>query len=139
MPPKPNIPLSDLENKVMEVVWGAGEVTADAVRVLLEGWRPLKDSTIRTVLRRLAEKGYVRHVTEGRTYVYSPTHPAPTVAAHAVRGIIDKLCNGSVEALLVGMVDHEVVSPEKLEQLAKRIAAKKKSSNQRRTRRIQGD
>ncbi|TWT99684.1 Penicillinase repressor [Botrimarina colliarenosi] len=139
MPAKPNTPLSDLENKVMEVVWGAGQVTADAVRVALEAWRPLKDSTIRTVLRRLAEKGYVRHVTEGRTYVYSPTQPAPTVAADAVRGIIDKLCNGSIEALLVGMVDQEVVSPEKLEQLAKRIAAKRKSSNQRRTRRNQGD
>lgn len=137
MASEPKTPLSDLENKVMTVVWSSGEATADAVRVALEPWRSLKDSTIRTVLRRLAEKGYVRHVTEGRTYLYSPTQPAPSVAADAVRGIIERFCNGSVEALLMGLVDREVVSPETLEKLAKRIAAEKKASSKRVQRRPQ--
>jgi hypothetical protein len=44
------------------------------------------------------------------------------VAAEAVRGIIERLCNGSVEDLLVGMVDREVVSPQRLQELAERIA-----------------
>lgn len=120
-----NKSLSELENKVMDVIWSHGTATADTVRLDLQPWRSLKDSTIRTVLRRLAEKGYVQHVTEGRTYVYSPTQAAPDVAADAVRGLVDKLCNGSIEALLLGMVDREVVSAKKLEQLAKRIASSK--------------
>ena len=117
--------LSDLENKVMSIVWKHGRVTAELVRTEFENSQPMKDSTVRTILRRLEEKGYVRHTTEGRTYHYSPTVASRNVAADAVRGIIERFCNGSVEDLLVGMVDREVVSSAKLQELAKRIAASK--------------
>jgi BlaI family penicillinase repressor len=123
MPCKLRPPLSDLENKVMGVVWEHGRVTADLVRTEFEASQPMKDSTVRTLLRRLEEKGYVRHATEGRTYVYFPTVASQDVAAEAVRGIVERFCNGSVEDLLVGMVDREVVSAAELRELAKRIAA----------------
>ncbi len=122
---KPKPALSDLENKVMGAVWEHGQVTAERVRTELEDDQPMKDSTVRTILRRLEEKGYVRHTTEGRTYVYWPTVQSQNVAADAVRTIIERFCNGSVEDLLVGMVDRQVVSPAKLQELAKRIAADK--------------
>ena len=127
--PKPA--LSELENSVMVVIWNRGEATADLVRTVLKPNQSLKDSTVRTILRRLEAKGYVQHKTEGRTYVYSPTVRPQNVAGDAVRGIVERLCNGSVEDLLVGMVDRNVVSPEKLQELAKRIAnAKSKTSRE---------
>ena len=89
-------PLSDLENTVMTVIWERGHATAEQVRMALEDAQPMKDSTARTILRRLEQKGYVRHEIEGRTYVYSPTVGSQSVAADAVRGIIDRFCNGSV-------------------------------------------
>ncbi len=125
MPRKQRPALSDLEHKVMGVVWGHGRVTADLVRTELEGSRPMKDSTVRTLLRRLEEKGYVRHTTEGRTYHYLPTVASQNVAADAVGRIIERFCEGSVEHLLVGMVDREVVSAAQLRELANRIAANK--------------
>ncbi|MEN6498193.1 MAG: BlaI/MecI/CopY family transcriptional regulator [Thermoguttaceae bacterium] len=125
MPRKQKPALSDLENKVMDIVWEHGRVTADRVRTELEENQSMKDSTVRTILRRLEEKGYVRHTTEGRTYLYSPTVASQSVAADAVRGIIERFCKGSVENLLVGLVDREVVSADKLQELAKRIAANK--------------
>jgi predicted transcriptional regulator len=125
MPRKQKPALSDLENKVMDIVWEHGQITADRVRTELEEHQSMKDSTVRTILRRLEEKGYVRHTTEGRTYLYSPTVASQSVAADAVRGIIERFCKGSVENLLVGMVDREVVSADKLQELAKRIAANK--------------
>ncbi len=128
MPRKPKPPLSPLESKVMDILWQRGQATADAVRTALvdtsEG-PTLKDSTVRTVLRRLEQKGYLHHRTEGRTYVYSPLEPSQSIAADAVRAVINRFCNGSVETLLVGMVDQQVVSPEKLAALAQRIAAEK--------------
>ena len=125
MPRRQKPALSGLENKVMRVVWKYGRATADLVRTELEGSQPLKDSTVRTILRRLEEKGYVHHTTEGRTYLYSPTVASQSVAADAVRGIIERFCKGSVENLLVGMVDREVVSAAELQELARRIAAHK--------------
>jgi BlaI family penicillinase repressor len=113
--------LGPLENAVMRVLWDCQRATADQVRTALAGSQPLKDSTVRTILRRLEQKGYVTHVTEGRTYVYLPRVESRNVATAAVRGIIDRFCDGSVEDLLVGMVDDEIVSPKKLRQLAERI------------------
>lgn len=118
--PKPA--LSELENSVMAVIWDRGQATADSVRTLLEPERTMKDSTVRTILRRLEGKGYVQHTSEGRTFIYSPIVASRNVAGDAVHGIVERLCNGSVEDLLVGMVDREVVSPEKLRELAERIA-----------------
>lgn len=124
-------PLSALESKVMQVVWDGETATAEQVRTELEKTQSIKDSTVRTILRRLEEKGYLQHTTEGRTYVYSPTVASRNVAVDAVRGIINRFCHGSVEDLLVGMVDDEIVSPEKLRQLAQRIAKAEASSGHR--------
>lgn len=122
MPRRERPSLSPLENAVMRVVWQRERATADEVRTALAATQPLKDSTVRTILRRLEQKGYATHTTAGRTYVYSPRVESRNVATAAVRGIIDKFCQGSVEDLLVGMVDDELVSPKKLRQLADRIA-----------------
>lgn len=123
-----NPPLSDLENKVMGVIWKRQDVTAEMVREELPADPPLKDSTVRTILRRLEEKGYVQHRSAGRAYVYSPKVASQSVAADAVRSIIERFCNGSVEALLMGLVDREVVSPEKLQQLALKIAEQEEAA-----------
>src|SRR5262245_52619414 len=96
--------LGELEQAVMQVVWERGPVTAEAVREHMMP-RKLKESTARTVLRRLQDKGYVTHTVDGRTHVFQATHARGQVAARAVRGIIDRFCNGSVEEVLVGMVD----------------------------------
>jgi predicted transcriptional regulator len=106
----------------MQVVWSKQRVIVDDVRAALARGRELKDSTVRTILRRLEDKGYVEHDVEGRTYVYRPRVEPQNVAAQQVRGIIDRLCRGSVENLLVGMVDDKLITPEKLCELADRIA-----------------
>ena len=122
MPRSKKPALSPLESTVMNVVWERQGATADDVRAQLAGTQPMKDSTVRTVLRRLEAKGYVRHTTRGRTYLWWPKVASRSVAADAVRGIVDRFCDGSVEDLLVGMVDDELLTPEKLSQLAKQIA-----------------
>ncbi len=127
----PKKPLSDLEEMVMSAVW-AGATTAEDVRASLASQHPMKDSTVRTVLRRLEEKGYLTHTVDGRTYLYQPVDPRRNVAAQAVGQIIDRFCNGSIEQLLVGMVDSEVVDSKELERLAKRIAAARKSRRKKR-------
>jgi predicted transcriptional regulator len=117
--------LSALEQLVMNFVWAHGSATAEACREGLAQRHPLKDSTIRTLLRRLEAKGFLRHEIDGRTYVYRPIDRPQAVAVRAVKQIIDKLCGGSVEELLVGMVDHEVLDRKQLQRLAEKIAVKK--------------
>jgi predicted transcriptional regulator len=115
--------LGELERSVLQLLWQHGTLSAERVREQLdEQDRPLKDSTVRTVLRRLEEKGYLTHVLENRTFLYSPAEPAPMVAGRAVKRILEWFCDGSVEQLLVGMVNSSVLDRKELQRLAERIA-----------------
>jgi len=115
--------LGELERTVLQLMWQHGTMTAESVRdELYQQDRPLKDSTVRTVLRRLEEKGYVTHTLDNRTFLYSPAEAAPMVAGRAVKRILEWFCEGSVEQLLVGMVDSSVLDRKELQRLAERIA-----------------
>jgi len=123
--------LSPLESTVMQVIWDRGPSTADQIRRALNSERDLTDSTVRTLLRRMESKGFITHDTEGRTFVFRALLPAASVAAREVRGIVERLCGGSVENLILGMVDHDLVSEEQLEQLMTRITEAEKEGEQR--------
>lgn len=118
--------LGELERDVLLIVWRHGSVTADQVREQLD--RPLKDSTVRTVLRRLEEKRYLAHSVDDRTFVYRPAESRQRAAGRAVKRIVDWLCEGSVETLLVGMVDSKVLDGNELQRLANRIATAQKAA-----------
>ena len=120
---QPSTDLGGLEREVMQIVWAAGPLTAEAVRERLS--RPLKESTIRTVLKRLEEKGFVTHSVRGRTYVFEAAEARSTVAARAVKRIVDWICNGSIEDILVGMVDSAELDSDQLQRLAEKIAKAK--------------
>jgi BlaI family transcriptional regulator, penicillinase repressor len=120
---KPN--LGDLEREVMRLVWEHGPITADALRERLS--RPLKESTVRTVLRRLEEKQYLTHTVDNRTFIYTAAEAREQMAAKAVKRIVDWFCDGAVEDVLVGMVDSSGLTTKQLDALAKRIEEAKRA------------
>ena len=112
--------LGHLEREVLNLVWKHGATTADAVQKLIG--RPLKESTIRTVLSRLEAKGHLSHTLDGRTYIYKAVEGRGRAVARAVKRLVDRFCNGSVEEALVGMVDAQIVDRRELQRLADKIA-----------------
>jgi BlaI family transcriptional regulator, penicillinase repressor len=65
-----------------------------------------------------------RHV-EGRKNVYRVSEPPRNLAVTAVQQIIDRLCGGSVEQLIVGMVDRDLLDERELRRLAEKLARRK--------------
>lgn len=113
--------LGALEREVLRQVWRQGPCTAEAVRAGLG--RPLKEATVRTVLRRLEEKGVVSHTLEGRSFLYRALAAPEALAARGVQRLAEWFCNGSMEELLVGLVDAEVLDRHELKRLAEKVAA----------------
>ena len=118
--------LGALEQQVMDFLWQHGPSTSEDVRVAVSGERPLTDSTIRTVLRRLEAKRYVKHTVSGRQFLYSSAREPRKVAAEHVRSVIKRFCRGSLEELLTGLVDQRVVDSAELQRLAARIQSQQK-------------
>jgi predicted transcriptional regulator len=106
----------------MEILWKGGSGTAEQIREALAPQHLLKDSTVRTVLKRLQDKGYVTYRIEGKAFVYSGVDKPRNVAVRAVRQILDRFCDGSLEQLLVGMVENDEVDCAELQELTRRLA-----------------
>jgi len=117
--------LGSLERDILRVIWKRKRATAENVREDLG--RGLKESTVRTVLHRLEQKGYLKHSIDNRTYIYEAARAPRHVAAMAIKRIMDWLCDGSMEELLVGMVDTDVVDHKELKKLSDKVAKARKA------------
>jgi predicted transcriptional regulator len=114
-------PLTDLQQAILDFIWTHGPSTAEHVRHGLRPAYPLKDSSVRTLLRRLEARGYVTHTVEGKSFVYRTTSHRTSVAARAVKQIIDRFWAGSAEQFLAGMVDEKVLSAGDIQRIAKKV------------------
>lgn len=110
----------------MDILYRRGRATAGEVRDELPGGP--SDSTVRTQLRVLEEKGHVRHEEEGLRYVYVPAVPRHAARKSALRHVVDTFFDGSrekvVQALLGG--DGARLSEEELERIAELVARARK-------------
>ena len=118
--------MGELERAVMRIVWSHAALNAEEVRAKLD--RPLKEATVRTVLRRLEDKGFVTHRVENRTFLYSAAEPRHRVAGRAIKRIIDWFCDGAADEVLVGMVDAEMLDREQLDRFIARVARAKRAA-----------
>ncbi len=68
----------------------------------------------------------MHHSVDGRTFVFRPVDDRQSVAAKAVRRIADWFCNGSVEEVVLGIVDAKMLDKPQLQALAQKIEAAKR-------------
>jgi BlaI family transcriptional regulator, penicillinase repressor len=113
--------LSQLEAVCMQLFWERGPMTAEMVRGAMP--KALRESTVRTLLKRICEKGYLTHELDGRAYVYRPADAPGSAAATGVRRLAEMLYRGSVADLLVGLVDSRAMDAAELDALMARIQA----------------
>ena len=121
-------PLTELQQAILDFIWERGPATAEQVREALLPGRPLNDPTVRTLLRRLEARGFLTHRTDGKLYVYQAKVAQHSVAARAVRHIIDRFCAGSAEQFLTGMVNEKVLTIEQIRRLVKKVKGQRGQS-----------
>jgi predicted transcriptional regulator len=102
----------------MQVLWVKGTATAEEVRELLPD-HP-HDSTVRTMLRVLKNKGYVR-IRGRQPAAYEPKVARSEVQTKATRNLLARLFGGSAEALVQRLVEDEELSQVQLDQLRKEL------------------
>lgn len=118
--------LTNLELKLMKIVWKLGNATVKDVKSALPRRKPLAYSTVLTVMRTLETKGFLRHDTMDRTYLYQPIVTRDEVVRSMLRNLADRLFDGSPELLVVNVLEKQKWTPEELRRLKQLIAAKEK-------------
>lgn len=110
-----NETLTGREAQVMDAIWRLGEATAEQVREALP--EPLHDSTVRTLLRVLESKGYVRHEARGKAYVFFATIGRAKAQGSALREVLARFFGGSAEDLVLRLIEEDHLTPEQLDEL----------------------
>jgi BlaI family transcriptional regulator, penicillinase repressor len=121
----PGRPLTELQQAILDFIWENGPVTSEEVREAIHSKHPLKDPSVRTLLRRLEERGYITHRVEGKVFKYRAKVHSRGVAARVVAQMIQRLCSGSAEQFLLGLVDERVLSADDIDRLAKKVRKEK--------------
>ncbi len=118
--------LSRRERQIMDILYRMGRATAGDVRMRLAG-KP-SDSTVRTLLRILEDKGHIRHEEQGLRYVYSPVVPREQASRSALSDVVETFFSGSVSKVVAALLGGEDgrLAPEELDRLASLIDVEKK-------------
>lgn len=117
--------MTELQQAIVDFIWSSRSATAEQVREGLAPKHTLKDSTARTLLRRLEERGFLTHRVEGKVFVYEAAVPPQSLAARAVQQIIERFWAGSAEQFLAGMVDEKVLTAAQIRKLADKVKKSK--------------
>jgi predicted transcriptional regulator len=103
----------------MDVLYRDGELTAAEITDKVPG-EP-SNSTVRTILRILEEKGHVRHEQQGLRYVYKPTVHREKARRSALKHLVSTFFDDSPEEVVSTLIDARKLSDEQLESLAQLI------------------
>jgi BlaI family penicillinase repressor len=129
----PAEPLSPAQREIMEIIWDEGEAAAIEIKQRLADGRDLAKETVRTMLQRMEEKGWLKHRVVGRTFFYSAAVPQSGAVGQRVVELLDTVCGGSPERLLTALLDYRGLSAAestRIEELLQQ--AKKKRPNRQR-------
>jgi BlaI family transcriptional regulator, penicillinase repressor len=114
--------LTEREAQIMEVLWSQGEATAETVRLALPA-EP-HDSTVRTFLRVLKDKGYVR-VIGRQPAKYKPRVTREQAQSKAANSLLARLFGGAADALVLRLMEDERLTPQQIEQLKKKLHSRR--------------
>ena len=119
----PDMPeLTPAQREIMEIIWERGELSASEVRRILSQTRPVARNTVRTLIERMEEKGWITHRPDGRTFLYSAAQQRNVRIGQKVREIIETVCGGSPEALVTALLDYRGLSPTELERIRQMLS-----------------
>jgi predicted transcriptional regulator len=116
--------MSPAETEALRLVWELKKATVQQVYDGLPENRKVTYVTVATLLRRLEEKGYIRHRTQGKAFVYTPAVKKEDVINRTIGDLVQRLFGGNPVPLMQHLAMHSEISDEDIEKL--RELAKKK-------------
>lgn len=118
--------LTQREQEVMEIIYKQESCSANTIQQLMSG--SLNNATVRTILRKMEEKGVLQHEKKGNKFFYKAMVNRETIAKQKFRNLIDTFFSGSVTDAVAMFIDEESmsISAKELDELKKLIEDSRK-------------
>jgi predicted transcriptional regulator len=114
----PDKELTQRELEIMHVFWQQGEQTAAAVRDhLAAAGRDLAYTTVATLIRILADKGFLKQTNDQRPFIYRPLRSFEDVSGNLLSDLVERVFGGSRRQLLVRLMEEQELTPKERQSL----------------------
>jgi predicted transcriptional regulator len=111
--------VTDRELEIMKILWARGKASVREVQEdLNRDAGPVAYSTVQTLLNIMEDKkGLVRHVVEGRTFIYHPKKSSERTIRELTRRFVDRVFDGALDRVMVALLDSKPATAEDLQRL----------------------
>ena len=111
--------VTDRELEILKSLWAHGRASVREVQEdLNKSSGPVAYSTVQTLLNIMEEKkGLVRHVVEGRTFIYVPKKSSERTVRELTRRFVDRVFDGALDRVMVALLDSKPPTQEELDRL----------------------
>ncbi len=123
---KPLHGLGSLQSEVMDLVWGQGEATVAQLFETIGARRRITYTTILSAVQKLERKGWLKHRTAGRAYVYYAVRDRLQVGGRTLRELLRTAFEGDPRLLLSSLLEDTKLSDSDLKELRKLIEQRRK-------------
>ena len=117
MPPRQSPTLTEAELRIMDVLWQRGSGTVQEVLDRLSLKPALAYNSVLTTIRILENKGYVKHVKDGRAHVYMPLVERKEATRSEIRHLVSRFFKDSHELLVLNILEDQGVEAKELKRL----------------------
>jgi predicted transcriptional regulator len=123
-----SVPLTEAEQRLMEIVWSAGPATVGHIVEAIPAAERPAYNTVQTIMKILERKGYVEHRAEGRAFVYQAVVGRDAAARTAVSHLMQRFFGGSPRALALNLIEGDHLTDDELDELQRTIKRAKDES-----------
>lgn len=120
--------ISDSEWEVMRIVWTLKQTYANQIIEQLQAKCNWGESTIKTLMRRLVQKGLLKTEKDGRRFIYTAAANQDEVINEAGANFLNKVCDMHKGQMLLQLLKNSPVSQSDLAALQSEIAKKAKTA-----------
>jgi predicted transcriptional regulator len=124
VPPRKSETLTEAELRLMDVLWLKGSATVQQVLGGLPPKPALAYNSVLTTIRILEQKGYVKHVKDGRAHVYIPLVERKEATRSEIRHLVSRFFKDSHELLVLNILEDQGVEDKELKHLRQLLQTK---------------
>jgi predicted transcriptional regulator len=124
--------VTDRELEIMKILWARTKASVREVQEdLNRDAGPVAYSTVQTLLNIMEDKkGLVRHVVDGRTFIYFPKKSSERTIRELTKRFVDRVFDGALDRVMVALLDSKPPTPEDLDRLRAMIDEAQRQSTQ---------
>lgn len=128
MTQKSKVDISDAEWEVMRIIWTLNETGTNEVIKQLQAKRQWSESTIKTLMRRLVQKGFLKVKRGGRKFIYCPTISENEMMVNETQDLMTHMCNMHKGKMLIDILKDVPLSQADILTMQKELSEKLKTA-----------